>query len=154
MYGLFVHCTAKNHFSLPYSHPSQLTLLWGVKWMAYLCLSLTSPSSLDSLSFLQLIIWSAASMRDWIGSCLWWNIFVFLNFLGHCAAPVWSFHILTLLCCHRMIRMTVLSKEKAVDLLTMKSTLKYQDQIQTEGMLLAVLKRIFLKQMTSLLRKC
>ena len=39
--------------------------------------------------------------------------------------------------------MTVLSKEKAVDLLTMKSTLKYQDQIQTEGMLLAVLKKNF-----------
>ena len=34
-------------------------------------LSLTSPSSIDSLFIWHLIIKSAASMRDWFGSCLW-----------------------------------------------------------------------------------
>ena len=62
---MLTYITSRNNFSLCYSH---LNLLWDVKWTKYL--SLTSQSSLNSLFFQTFILKSAASMRDWFGSCL------------------------------------------------------------------------------------
>ena len=58
-----------------YVQPRTTSVFLTRSWLFYeLRLSLTSLSSLDSLFIRYLIIKSAATMRDWISSCLWYNL--------------------------------------------------------------------------------
>ena len=75
--------------SFSHTHLQLTLLLWDVKWRAYFCLSLslTYPSSLDSLIIRQLMMKSSTTMGYWRGSCLWLQHFPISSLLCVCS---WS----------------------------------------------------------------